>query len=267
MNGKRQPDKTRGLPAHETLMTVTIQVWLWSIGTINSCCLMAMSSWKWVIRLSPSPTGQLQMPSILALGNSLIYSQGTDSKDRRGHGGMVHETREYWKGGGLKSTINWGNVGRATYAWLPGVSCQPSPRLPQLRTEWEPRKLEDPFEYVSGFQWSSESLLGTTSAMKVFLSPCISESQPLTCSRPALLAGTPTSSSPSLLISSVGCLQFLRENGLFQPLGSNVRSHKLGVIWISERDLDSNTTPFPHQKKILVLFINSLIFLDFYCTW
>lgn len=50
---------------------------------------MAMSSWKWVIRLSPSPRGQLQIPSILALSNSLIYSQGTDSKDRRGHRGWT----------------------------------------------------------------------------------------------------------------------------------------------------------------------------------
>lgn len=168
---------------------------------------------------------------------------------------MVHENGEYWKvGGGVKSTINWGDVGRATYAWLPRVSCQLSPWLPQLWTETEPRKLEDPVEYVSGLQWSSESLLGTTFATEAFPSPCTSESQPLTCSRPALLAGTPTPPAPSLLISSVGVCNSSERVASSSPLAvisvaEMLRSHKLGVIWISQRDLNSNTTPFPHQKK------------------
>lgn len=89
INGKRQPDKERQLHGTWKFNVSDSQVWPESIGSINSCHLMAKSSWKWVIHLRPSPRGQLQIPSMVALSNGLIYSQGTDSKDRRGHGGCT----------------------------------------------------------------------------------------------------------------------------------------------------------------------------------
>ena len=38
------PIRKGGFMAHEMLMAVTVQVRFWSIGTINSCHLMAVSS-------------------------------------------------------------------------------------------------------------------------------------------------------------------------------------------------------------------------------
>lgn len=122
--------------------------------------------------------------------------------------------------------------------------------------------------------------------MEAFPSPCTRESQPLTCSRPALLAGTPTPPAPSFLISSVGVCNSSERLASSSPLAvvsiaGILRSHKLGVIWISQRDLNSNTTPFPHQKKNLVLSLTHLYFLTYivpdkvsegknhshYCCW